>query len=145
MKIGAFLLRRIEDAGVRHLSGVPGLLQTLRDTAALHWIGACNELTASYAAAGYARLKGIGALLVTNGVGAPGPINGIGGSHGERVPVICIAGSLPLRSIEGGLGMHHTKADGSFDQHQQGGRTRLRPTQTLATRELQLRPATSPA
>src|SRR5262249_2319926 len=29
--------------------------------------------------------------------------------------VICIAGSIPLRSIDRGLGMHHTMADGSFD------------------------------
>jgi len=31
------------------------------------------------------------------------------------VPVICIAGSIPLRSIDRGLGMHHTMADGSYD------------------------------
>jgi hypothetical protein len=38
MKIGAFGLRHIEETGVRHLSGVPGPLQALRDTAALHWM-----------------------------------------------------------------------------------------------------------
>jgi indolepyruvate decarboxylase len=52
---------------------------------------------------------------VTNGVGALSAINGIGGSYSEHVPVICIAGSIPLRSIDRGLGMHHTMADGSFD------------------------------
>ena len=77
--------------------------------------GACSELNASYAADGYARLNGLGALLVTNGVGALSAINGVGGSYSEHVPVICIAGSIPLRSIERRLGMHHTMADGSFD------------------------------
>jgi TPP-dependent 2-oxoacid decarboxylase len=48
---------------------------------------------------------GLGALLVTNGVGALSAINGVGG---------CIAGSIPLRSIDRGLGMHHTMADGSY-------------------------------
>jgi indolepyruvate decarboxylase len=118
--IGDFLLRRLEEAGVRHLFGVPGdynleLLQQLQDAGALKWVGTCSELNASYAADGYARLNGLGALLVTNGVGALSAINGIGGSYSEHVPVICIAGSIPLRSIERGLGMHHTMADGSWD------------------------------
>ena len=120
MKVGDFLLRRLEEAGVRHLFGVPGdynlgLLQQLQDAGALRWIGTCNELNASYAADGYARLNGLGALLVTNGVGPLSVINGIGGSYSEHVPVICISGSIPLRSIDRGLGMHHTMADGSFD------------------------------
>ena len=120
MKIGDFLLRRLEEAGIRHLFGVPGdynlpLLQQLQDAGAPKWIGTCNELNASYAADGYARLTGLGALLVTNGVGPLSAINGIGGACSERVPVICIAGSVPLRSIDRGLGMHHTMADGSYD------------------------------
>jgi indolepyruvate decarboxylase len=120
MKIGDFLLRRLKEAGVRHLFGVPGdynleLLQLLQDTGALKWIGTCSELNASYAADGYARLNGLGAVLVTNGVGALSAINGVGGSYSEHVPVICIAGSIPLRSVERGLGMHHTMADGSYD------------------------------
>jgi indolepyruvate decarboxylase len=119
-KIGDFLLRRLEEAGVRHLFGVPGdynlpLLQQLQDTGALKWIGTCGELGASYAADGYARLNGLGALLVTNGVGALSAINGVAGSYSEHVPVICICGSIPLRSIDRGLGMHHTMADGTWD------------------------------
>ena len=62
MKIGDFLLRRLEEVGVRHLFGVPGdynleLLQQLQDTGTLKWIGTCSELNASYAADGYARLN----------------------------------------------------------------------------------------
>jgi indolepyruvate decarboxylase len=121
MKIGDFLLRRLEEAGVRHLFGVPGdynleLLQQLQDAGRLKWVGTCSELNASYAADGYARLNGLGALLVTNGVGALSAINGVAGSYSEHVPVICISGSIPLRSIDRGLGMHHTMADGTFDQ-----------------------------
>src|SRR5262245_12321995 len=119
MKIGDFLLRRLEEAGVRHLFGVPGdynlaLLQQLQDTGTLKWIGTCSELNASYAADGYARLNGLGALLVTHRVGALSAINGVAGSYSEHVPVICICGSIPLRSIDRGLGMHHTMADGTW-------------------------------
>ncbi|HMA72285.1 MAG TPA: thiamine pyrophosphate-binding protein, partial [Xanthobacteraceae bacterium] len=138
MKIGDFLLRRLEEAGVRHLFGVPGdynlaLLQQLQDAGTLKWIGTCSELNASYAADGYARLKGLGALLVTNGVGALSAINGVGGAYSEHVPVICIAGSIPLRSIDRGLGMHHTMADGNFDHfldayaHMTAAHARLTP------------------
>ncbi|WP_433567171.1 alpha-keto acid decarboxylase family protein [Nocardia sp. CA-151230] len=121
MTIGDFLIRRLAEAGIGHLFGVPGdynleLLQQLEDHSAVRWVGNCSELNASYAADGYARLKGMGALLVTNAVGAMSAINGVAGSYAEHVPVICICGSIPLRSIDRGLGMHHTMADGTWDR-----------------------------
>jgi indolepyruvate decarboxylase len=138
MTIGDFLLRRLHEAGVRHLFGVPGdynlgLLQQLQDGSTLKWIGTTGELNASYAADGYARLNGLGALLVTNGVGALSAINGVAGSYSEHVPVICICGSIPLRSIDRGLGMHHTMADGTWDHflgayaHATAAQARLTP------------------
>jgi indolepyruvate decarboxylase len=121
MKIGDFLLRRLEEAGLGHLFGVPGdfnleLLQQLDDAGRLKWVGTCNELDAAYAADGYARLTGLAALTVTNAVGALSAINGVAGSYAEHIPVVCIAGSIPLRSIERGLGMHHTMGDGTWDR-----------------------------
>ncbi|MBV8684163.1 MAG: alpha-keto acid decarboxylase family protein [Caulobacteraceae bacterium] len=137
MAIGDFLLRRLEEAGVRHLFGVPGdynlgLLQQLADTGALEWVGTTGELNASYAADGYARLNGVGALLVTNGVGALSAINGVGGAYSEHVPVICICGSIPQRSIDRGLGMHHTMADGRWD-HFLGAFAQVTAAQTRLT------------
>jgi indolepyruvate decarboxylase len=116
MSIGNFLLRRLQEAGIRHLFGVPGdynleLMQQLEDRGEPAWIGNCNELNASYATDGYARINGIGALIVTHGVGALSAINGIAGAYSEHVPVILISGSLPLRSIQRGDLMHHTLAD----------------------------------
>jgi len=121
MTVGEFLLRRLREAGVGHAFGVPGdynleLLQQMEDTGALTWVGACNELNASYAADGYGRLNGLAALIVTNAVGALSAINGVAGSYSEHVPVICICGSIPFRSMELGLGMHHTMADGTWDR-----------------------------
>lgn len=121
MTVGEFLLQRIREAGVGHAFGVPGdynleLLQQLEDTGTLEWIGTCNELNASYAADGYARLNGMAALIVTNAVGALSAINGVAGSYSEHVPVICVCGSIPFRSMERGLGMHHTMADGTWDR-----------------------------
>jgi indolepyruvate decarboxylase len=121
MTVGEFLLRRLREAGIGHLFGVPGdfnleLLQQNEDTRSLTWIGTCSELNASYAADGYARLNGMGALTVTNAVGAMIAINGIAGAFAEHVPVILITGSIPLRSIERGLGMHHSTGDGTWDR-----------------------------
>jgi indolepyruvate decarboxylase len=142
MTIGEFLLRRLREAGIGHLFGVPGdfnleLLQQNEDTGSLQWVGTCNELNAAYAADGYARLNGMGALTVTNAVGALGAINGIAGSYAEHVPVILIAGSIPLRSIERGLGMHHSTADGNWDRflgafsHVTVGQARLTPASAV--------------
>ncbi|HXW46929.1 MAG TPA: thiamine pyrophosphate-binding protein [Streptosporangiaceae bacterium] len=121
MTVGDFLLRRIREAGVGHAFGVPGdfnleFLQQMEDSGTLDWIGTCNELNASYAADGYARLNGMAALVVTQAVGALSAINGVAGSYSEHVPVICVCGSIPLRSIERGLSMHHTMADGTWDR-----------------------------
>ncbi len=105
MTIGDFLLRRLREAGITHAFGVPGdynleFLQQLEDSRIVSWVGTCNELNASYAADGYARLHGLAALVVTNGVGALSAINGIAGAYSEHVPVICVCGSVPLKSIE---------------------------------------------
>jgi indolepyruvate decarboxylase len=118
--IGNFLSRRLEEVGIRHIFGVPGdfnleFVQQLENRGRPEWVGNCNELNASYAADGYARLNGPAALVVTNGVGALSAINGIAGSYSEHLPIVCICGSLPLRSIARRTMMHHTLADGSED------------------------------
>ena len=115
-QIGNFLIRRLEEAGIRHIFGVPGdynleLMQQLEDRGAPAWIGNCNELNASYATDAYARINGLGALIVTHGVGTLSAINGVAGAYCEHVPVICISGSVPLKSVQRGEMMHHTVAD----------------------------------
>ena len=93
--IGDFLLRRLHEAGIRHIFGVPGdynleFMQQLEDRGDPAWIGTCNELNGSYAADGYARIHGLAALAVTYGVGSLSAMNGIAGAYSEHVPVICI-------------------------------------------------------
>ena len=114
--IGNFLIRRLQEAGIQHIFGVPGdynlaLMQQLEDRGEPAWIGNCNELNASYATDAYARINGIGAMAVTYGVGALSAMNGIAGAYSEHVPVILICGSLPLRALQRGDLMHHTLID----------------------------------
>ena len=115
--IGDFLLRRLHEAGIQHLFGVPGdynleFMRQLAEVGDPACIGTCNELNGAYAADGYARLHGLSALLVTHGVGSLSAINGIAGAYSEHVPVICICGTPPLRAVEHRDLMHHTLADG---------------------------------
>lgn len=117
MKIGDFLLRRLEEVGVRHIFGVPGdynlvLMRLIEQRGTPRWIGTCNELNGSYAADGYARLNGLSALVVTNGVGALSAFNGLAGAYSEHVPVICVCGSEPLKFLRRGAKLHHNLCDG---------------------------------
>lgn len=118
--IGDFLIRRLKEAGIRHLFGVPGdfnllFLEQVQADRELKWIGNCNELNGAYAADGYARTNGIGALLTTYGVGELSAINGIAGAYSERVPVVAITGAPPLAQMNRGALLHHTLADGNYD------------------------------
>ena len=73
--VGNYLATRFEQIGVKHHFVVPGdynlvLLDQLLRNKNLQQIGCCNELNAAYAAEGYARVKGVGAVITTFNVGA---------------------------------------------------------------------------
>jgi len=69
--VAEYLLDRLQVAGVGHVFGVPGdyVLGFYRKLAKspIRHIGTTREDTAAFAADGYARCRGIGALAVTYG------------------------------------------------------------------------------
>jgi pyruvate decarboxylase len=83
-------------------------------TVPLTWIGNCNELNAGYAADGYSRIKGLGALITAFGVGELSAINAIGGAYAERARVVHIVGTPPRAAQEQGICLHHSFGDGDF-------------------------------
>ena len=101
-----YLFTRLHQLGVRGIHGVPGDYNlTALDyiqPAGLDWVGNCNELTAGYAADGYARIKGISALITAFGVGELSAINAIGGAYAEMAPVVHIVGTPPTSAQENG-------------------------------------------
>lgn len=117
--IGEYLLQRLRELGVRHIFGVPGdynlgFLDQIESDPEIAWVGTCNELNAAYAADGYARISGLGALVTTFGVGELSAINGVAGSFAEYVPVVAITGA-PSTAVQGsGALMHHTLGTGDF-------------------------------
>lgn len=116
MKLAEYLLQRLQQLGVESIHGVPGdynlsLLDHV-EPAGLRWVGNVNELNAAYAADGYARIKGISALITTFGVGELSAINAIAGAYTERAPVVHIVGVPERASHESRLLIHHTLNDG---------------------------------
>ncbi|MGJ0481966.1 indolepyruvate decarboxylase [Pantoea agglomerans] len=119
--VGDYLLTRLQEIGVKHLFGVPGdynlqFLDRVIDHPKISWVGCANELNAAYAADGYARCNGAGALLTTFGVGELSAINGIAGSYAEYLPVIHIVGAPATQAQQQGDCVHHSLGDGDF-QH----------------------------
>lgn len=114
--LAQYLFRRLYQAGVRAVHGVPGDYNlTALDyivPAGLEWVGNCNELNAGYATDGYARVKGIGAFITTFGVGELSAINAVGGAYAEMSPVVHIVGT-PSRAFQSqGRRIHHTLCTG---------------------------------
>ncbi len=116
--LAEYLFRRIRQLGVKAVYGVPGDFNLTAldyiEPAGLDWVGNANELNAGYAADGYARIRGISALVTTGGVGELSAINAIAGAYAEMAPVIHIAGTPATHIQESALSMHHTLGDGNF-------------------------------
>lgn len=119
--VACYLSIRLRQLGVEHLFGVPGdfnldLLDLIATEGRQTWIGSPNELNAGYAADGYARCRGLAALVTTYGVGELSCINAIAGSYAENVPVVQITGAPASRQAKNGALLHHTLADGDFER-----------------------------
>lgn len=117
--ISDYLLDRLAECGIGHLFGVPGdynlqFLDRVINNPHLRWVGCTSELNAAYAADGYARCRGAGALLTTYGVGELSALNGIAGSYAEYLPVIHIVGAPHLAVQHARALVHHTLGDGDF-------------------------------
>jgi indolepyruvate decarboxylase len=118
-----YVLSRLRDIGVTNVFGVPGdyafpVNDAICEFPGMRWMGCCNELDAAYAADGYARLKGIGALNTTYGVGELSALAGMAGAYAEHVPLFHLVGapSVPLQS--GHAIAHHTLGNGEYNLFQ---------------------------
>ena len=88
MTVGKYLIRRLEQAGLKHIFGVPGdyvlKFYDLLEASEIKVVGTCNELNAGYAADAYARIRGLGGVCVTYGVGGFSVLNAVAGAFVER-------------------------------------------------------------
>jgi indolepyruvate decarboxylase len=120
MTVIEYVLSRLHAIGVTDIFGVPGdfsfpINDAICHSADVRWIGCCNELNAAYAADGYARVRGVGAVCTTYGVGELSALNAIAGSYAERLPVFHLVGMPNSSAQESRLVMHHTLGNGDYD------------------------------
>lgn len=115
-----YVLDRLSEIGVTDIFGVPGdFAFPINDAIVAHpkinWVGSCNELNAAYSADGYARVRGVGAVNTTYGVGELSAIGAIAGSYAEYVPVFHLTGMPNLSTQHDRALVHHTLGNGEFD------------------------------
>ena len=116
--VAEFLIERLENAGVKHIFGVPGdyvlqFIGQLSQTQKIEFVGVTDENHAGFAADAYARVHGIGCVCATYNVGALKLCNSVAGAYAERSPVIVISGSPGVRERNEDFELHHVVK--SFD------------------------------
>lgn len=114
-----YLIKRLEDLGIEEIFGLPGdfnfkIVEAVEKNEKISWIGCTNELNAGYAADGYSRIKGYGAIITTFGVGELSAINAVAGSMAENVPVVKIVGIPSTKDIKNKTLLHHNLATADY-------------------------------
>src|SRR3954467_2170960 len=117
--VADYIVRRLAREGITGCFGVAGdfafnLDDAVAGSEAIRWIGCSNELDASYAADGYARVRGCALLLTTYAVGELSALNGVMGAKAERSCVFHVVGMPTMRKQRARQVVHHTLGDGEF-------------------------------
>lgn len=117
--LGRYLFERLSQLQVNTIFGLPGdfnlsLLDKIYEVEGMKWAGNANELNAAYAADGYSRVKGLGCLVTTFGVGELSALNGVAGSYAEHVGMLHVVGVPSISSQAKQLLLHHTLGNGDF-------------------------------
>src|ERR1700726_907393 len=119
VSVADYIVERLAAEGIDHCFGVAGdylfpICDAVDSSAKVKWIGCSNELNASYAADGYARIRGAAMLATTYGVGELSAINGVMGAKAERSLVFHVVGMPSYQHQRLGKIAHHTLGDGVF-------------------------------
>lgn len=116
--VGHYLLRRLQQHGVKHIFGVPGdyvlrLDQLIEQD--LTFVNSTREDTAGYMADAYARLKGLGVACITYGVGVNISV-ALAQAYVESSPVVVISGAASKKEHQRSRHLHHL-INSSFSDH----------------------------
>ena len=113
--IGGDLIDRLQEFGLNDVFGIPGdfVLQFygMLEESPIRVVGTTREDCAGYAADGYARLHGLGAVCVTYCVGGLSLCNAIAGAYAEKSPVIVISGAPGIEERRNDPLLHHRVRD----------------------------------
>ena len=119
MNTADYIVKRLEELGVNDFFGFPSdyninLISAIERNPNTKWAGCTNPLNAGYAADGYARIRGYGALVTSYGTGELSVINAIAGSMAENVPVFHIVGLPSTEKIDDKSLIHHNLQDVNY-------------------------------
>jgi indolepyruvate decarboxylase len=110
-RVGEYLIERLYDLGVRHVFGVPGdyALSFFKELekSGLELINTCDEQGAGFAADAYARVKGLGVVCITYGVGGLKVANTTAQAFAEKSPVVVISGAPGIKERIKNPLLHH--------------------------------------
>ena len=117
--VADYIVQRLAAEGINHCFGVAGdyafpLCDAVDRSKEVKWIGCSNELNASYAADGYARIRGAAMLVTTYGVGELSALNGVMGAKAERSLIFHVVGMPSYQNQRLRKIAHHTLGDGVF-------------------------------
>jgi indolepyruvate decarboxylase len=119
--VASFLIERLENAGIKHIFGVPGdYVLKFYDhlfKSDIELINATDENHAGFTADAYARVQGSGCICVTYSVGALKVANAVACAYAEKSPLVIISGAPGIKEREDGVLLHHTVR--SFDSQRE--------------------------
>ncbi len=113
--IGDYLIHSLYGRGITHVFGVPGdYILSFYDRltkSKISVVNTCDEQGAGFAADAYARIRGLGVVCITYGVGALKVINTTAQAYAEKSPVVVISGAPGLREQIKNPMLHHKVRD----------------------------------
>jgi len=114
-----YAVDRLTKLGITDCFGVPGdyafpFNDAIASNEKVQWLGCSNELNASYAADGYARIRGASMLCTTYAVGELSALCGVMGAKAERSTIFHLVGMSSMRHQHRRKIVHHTFGDGVF-------------------------------
>jgi TPP-dependent 2-oxoacid decarboxylase len=113
--IGDYLIHSLAGRGIAHIFGVPGdYILSFFDRltkSKISVVNTCDEQGAGFAADAYARIRGLGVVCITYGVGALKVVNTTAQAYAEKSPVVVISGAPGLKEQIKNPLLHHKVRD----------------------------------
>jgi acetolactate synthase I/II/III large subunit len=105
MKFSKFLVKYLEEMGVKHIFGIPGDIQTdfafALKNSSIQFITVRNEKSAGFMADIYSRVSGkLGVCFATVGPGATNLVSGLANANGDRSAVLAITDQVDEQFLE---------------------------------------------
>lgn len=111
MKLLDFLFNRLKSYGVDHVFGIPGESVHVHfhclEKSPLKTVILTHEPCVGYATDAYSRLRGLGACLVSYGVGSLNVVNAVGQAYAECSPMVVISGGPGVTERRKYSYLHH--------------------------------------